>query len=94
MGRLFAALLFVPLMSMAQAKQGILPFDRIVALPQSYSLPITDLINASEEFPMFFLLASIDLLSLKYRTKPSSMMINPVMTRGVPTIFQNSLSTR
>jgi hypothetical protein len=56
--------------------------------------PITDLINASEELLIFFLLASMDFLSLKYRTTPSDIMSSPMTMRGVPTIFQNSLSTQ
>jgi hypothetical protein len=47
---------------------------------------MTDLINASEEFPIFLLLASIDFLSLKYRATPSNMIASPISIRGVSAI--------
>jgi hypothetical protein len=54
---------------------------------------MTDFMNASDELPMFFLLASIAFLNLKYRIKPSIMIISPMIMTGGPTIVQKELFT-
>jgi hypothetical protein len=50
--------------------------------------------KASEEFPIFFLLVSIDFRNRKYRINPSDIIIRPIIINGISAILQKSLSIR